>query len=142
MSGSSTADGPSKDAGAYLLDSSVLIPLLRGDTAISARIDSVPQTFVSSIVLGELYVGAYGSPNRPDAAQAEVAAIEQRVTVLVSDATTARIYGRIKHELKQKGLFMPDNDLWIAATAMQYDIMLAARDAHFNWIQGLRVEQW
>lgn len=142
MSGSSTADGSAKDAGAYLLDSSVLIPSLRGDTAISARIDSAPQTFVSSIVLGELYVGAYGSPTRADTAQAEVEAIEQKVTVLASDATTARIYGRIKHDLKQRGLFMPDNDLWIAATAIQYDVTLAARDAHFDWIKELRVEQW
>jgi tRNA(fMet)-specific endonuclease VapC len=37
---------------------------------------------------------------------------------------------------------MPDNDLWIAATAIQYDLTLAARDAHLNWVPGLRVEQW
>jgi tRNA(fMet)-specific endonuclease VapC len=37
---------------------------------------------------------------------------------------------------------MPDNDLWIAATAIQYDITLAARDGHFDWIDGLKVEQW
>jgi len=29
---------------------------------------------------------------------------------------------------------MPDNDLWIAATAIQYGVTLAARDAHFTWI--------
>jgi tRNA(fMet)-specific endonuclease VapC len=37
---------------------------------------------------------------------------------------------------------MPDNDLWIAATAIQYSITLAARDSHFYWIDELRVEQW
>lgn len=37
---------------------------------------------------------------------------------------------------------MPDNDIWIAATAIQYDITLAARADHFNWIDGLKVEQW
>jgi tRNA(fMet)-specific endonuclease VapC len=37
---------------------------------------------------------------------------------------------------------MPDNDLWIAATAIQYNITLAAHDAHFDWITGLLVEQW
>ena len=58
------------------------------------------------------------------------------------DAATARIYAQIKSDLKRRNLTMPDNDLWIAATAIQYDMMLAARDAHFNWINGLRIEQW
>ena len=37
---------------------------------------------------------------------------------------------------------MPDNDLWIAATAIQYEITLVARDAHFTWITDLNCEQW
>jgi tRNA(fMet)-specific endonuclease VapC len=37
---------------------------------------------------------------------------------------------------------MPENDLWIAAIAIQYDVTLAAREAHFNGIAGLRIEQW
>lgn len=127
---------------AYLLDSSVLIPSLRGDKAISTRIDSLPQVYVSSIVLGELYYGAFGSPTRPDAALLDIQAVEQKATVLAADATTALIYGRIGQELKRKGFTMPDNDVWIAATAIQYYLTLAAHDLHFNWIAGLRVEQW
>lgn len=127
---------------AYLLDSSVLIPSLRGDKAISTRIDSLPQVYVSSIVLGELYYGAFGSPTRPDAALLDIQAVEQKATVLAADATTALIYGRIGQELKREGFTMPDNDVWIAATAIQYYLTLAAHDLHFNWIAGLRVEQW
>ncbi|MGH2487044.1 MAG: VapC toxin family PIN domain ribonuclease, partial [Ktedonobacterales bacterium] len=63
-------------------------------------------------------------------------------TVIGTDAGTAEVYGRTKHDLKRRGLTMPDNDLWIAASALQYDVTLAARDAHFSWIAGLRVEQW
>ena len=37
---------------------------------------------------------------------------------------------------------MPANDLWIAATGIQYGLTLAAHDAHFDWIDGLSVEQW
>lgn len=142
MSSPQSAAGTGPSGGIYLLDSSVLIPSLRGDVAISTRIDSLPQVYVSSIVLGELYFGAFGSPTRPDAALLDIQAIEQKAAVLAADATTALIYGRIREELKRKGFTMPDNDLWIAATAIQYDVTLAARDAHFNWIVGLRVEQW
>lgn len=141
MSSSGGAGAPSS-SGAYLLDSSVLIRSLRGDAAISARIDSAPQTYVSSIVLGELYFGALGSPTRPDAAVTDVEAVERTVSVLIPDAITARIYAQIKQDLKRRGLSMPDNDLWIAATAIQYSVTLAARDAHFDWITGLSIEQW
>ena len=120
----------------------MLIRSLRGDAAISARIDSAPQTYVSSIVLGELYFAALGSPTRPDAAVTDVEAVEKTVSVLIPDAITARIYAQIKQDLKRRGLSMPDNDLWIAATAIQYSVTLAARDAHFDWITGLSIEQW
>lgn len=86
--------------------------------------------------------GAYGSPTRANAALLDVATLAATKKVLGIDAATADIYGRIKQELKRAGYIMPDNDLWIAATAIQYDVTLAARDAHFDWIKGLHVEQW
>lgn len=140
MSNQSLVSGASRDA--YLLDSSVLIRSLRGDATITSRIDSAPQVYISSIVIGELYYGAYGSPTRPDAAFADVEARVRSIAVLTPDAPTAALYARTRFDLKRRGLTLPDNDLWIAATAMQYDVTLAARDAHFNWISGLRIEQW
>jgi predicted nucleic acid-binding protein len=47
----------------------------------------------------------------------------------------------MKHDLKRRGLTMPDNDIWIAATAFQSDITPAVRGAHLDWITGLRIEQ-
>jgi len=142
-SGSGASGAPAGTvSGAYLLDSSVLIRSLRGDTVIGARIGNAPQVFVSSIVLGELYFGAYGSPTRPEAALADVERVETTIAALALDATTARVYAQVKLNLKRRGYSMPDNDVWIAATAIQYNVTLAARDAHFDWIDGLRVEQW
>ena len=140
MGGASPASGVG--SGAYLLDTSVLILSLRGDAAIKARVASLSAGYVSSIVLGELYFGAYGSPTRNAAALTDIVAIMTTITALSLDAITAEIYGLIKQNLKAKGFQMPDNDLWIAATAIQYDITLAARDGHFNWIDGLKIEQW
>lgn len=98
--------------------------------------------YISSVALGELYFGAYGSPTRKEAALKDITAVMTTITALASDAITSEIYGRIKQDLKRKGFQMPDNDIWIAATAIQYDITLAARADHFNWIDGLKVEQW
>jgi tRNA(fMet)-specific endonuclease VapC len=98
----------------------------------AARIASAPQVYISSTVLGELYYGAYGSPTRPDAAVADVETIERTVAALSSDSMTARIYAQIKLDLKKRELTIPDNDLWIAALAIQYNVTLAAHDAHFD----------
>lgn len=134
---SATADG------VYLLDTSIIILSLRGDDAMRARIAAtVRQMYIPSIALGELYFGAYSSPTRSRAAVADVAALAASNVILGTDAGTGDVYAQIKHDLKRRGFTMPDNDLWIAATAMQYDVTLVARDAHFNWIAGLRVEQW
>lgn len=72
----------------------------------------------------------------------DIDALASGMTILAVDATTAQIFGRISNDLKAKGLTMPTNDLWIAATGIQYGLTLAAHDAHFDWIDGLSVEQW
>ena len=133
---------PPSAAGEYILDTGILILSLRGDVTIRSRLAAATHLFIPTAALGELYDGAFGSPTRAPAAVADVVALATANTVLGTDAGTADIYGRIKHELKTQGRIMPDNDLWIAATAIQYDVTLAARDAHFNWITGLREEQW
>jgi tRNA(fMet)-specific endonuclease VapC len=128
-------------SGVYLLDSSILILSLRGDAAIRARLGATSTLYIPSVALGELYFGAHGSPTRGAAALSDVDALATGMTILAVDTTTAQIYGRIRHELKIKGLAMPANDLWIAAVGIQYGLTLAARDAHFDWIDGLSVEQ-
>jgi len=50
---------------------------------------------------------------------------------------TAGIYGRIRAELEDSGTPIPANDLWIAATALELEVPLLSRDAHFDHVQGL-----
>src|SRR5262249_50212690 len=111
------SSAPASTGGIYLLDSRVLILSLRGDTAISARIASAGTVYVSGIVLGELHYGAYPSPSRRQEALLEVEVDERTAISLSVDSATARIYGRIQHELRIKRYTMPTNDLWIAAIA-------------------------
>lgn len=137
-----TSAKPGVGSGLYLLDTSILVLSLRGDAVIRARIATLTKFYIASPALGELYDGAYGSPTRATAAVADIATLALTNIVLGTDAETAEIYGRTRSDLKRRGRIMPDNDLWIAATALQYDVTLAARDVHFNWITGLRIEQW
>lgn len=65
-----------------------------------------------------------------------------RSTVLACDAETAQHYGQIKNRLRAKGKPLPENDIWIAALALQYGLVLVTRDAHFNKITSLSVVPW
>lgn len=40
-------------------------------------------------------------------------------------------------KLKRAGTPVPDNDLWIAALALEHDLRLITRDNHFNQIPQL-----
>ncbi|HEX6798062.1 MAG TPA: PIN domain-containing protein [Ktedonobacterales bacterium] len=64
------------------------------------------------------------------------------VNEVLLDSTTADLYGDMRHDLAARGLLIPDNDTWIAATAVQYGLTLARRDAHFTRIAGLHAELW
>ena len=142
MSSSAAQPGGAGGGGVYALDTSILILSLRSDAAIRSRLAHTTTLFIPSIALGELYSGAYGSPTRAQAAIADITALAANMTILGVDAIAAEIYGRIKDDLRRRHFFMPDNDLWIAATAIQYGVTLAARDAHFTWITDLSSEQW
>lgn len=127
--------------GEYLLDTSIVIPFFRGEPAVRRRLEEADQVFLSAVVLGELHFGAEGS-RRP---AEEVEQIEKFTTLcrqLVCDGETAQNYGRIKQSLLRRGRPIPENDLWIAATAMQHSPVLATQDDHFQHVEGLTTEPW
>ncbi len=126
--------------GSTLLDTTAVIALFAADKQVCDRI-SHTNVLVSSTVLGELYYGALKSAR----AAANVARVEEfaaSVGVLACDAATAKHYGQIKDLLRSKGRPIPENDIWIAAVAMQHRLPLATRDDHFKAVEGLRLENW
>jgi tRNA(fMet)-specific endonuclease VapC len=62
--------------------------------------------------------------------------------VISCELETARIYGEIKLQLHHAGQLIPDNDLWIAALAIQHQLTLVTRDKHCSRIDRLDVEAW
>ena len=62
--------------------------------------------------------------------------------VLVCDPGTAWEYARIKIDLRSKGRPIPENDIWIAATARQHGLTLVTRDQHFSAVDGLKCDAW
>ena len=48
----------------------------------------------------------------------------------------------MKTVLHLKGRPIPENDIWIAAIALQHSLRLSTRDEHFKEVEGLTVEAW
>jgi tRNA(fMet)-specific endonuclease VapC len=114
---------------------------LAEDPAVKQRVGESAEVFASIIVLGELYYGARKSTR----VESNVQTVDQFAAanrVLGCDSTTAQHYAQIKNLLREKGRPIPENDIWIAATAKQYDVTVASRDNHFDYIDGLSTQHW
>ncbi len=128
-------------SGRYLLDTSILIGMFAAETVVKEKLAQAREVFIPSIAVGELYYGAWKSQrHRENIAQVDELVAES--AVLGCNAETARWYGEVKNALRLKGRPVPENDLWIAAIALEHDLVVATRDAHFREIDNLKVEMW
>lgn len=128
-------------SGRYVLDTNIVIATFSQDAAVAVKLTAAAEVFVPSIVIGELYFGAYKSMRVQDNLKRTTEFIAAN-TILTCDVGTAQFYGQIKNALKVKGRPIPENDMWIAAVAMQHNLILATRDAHLGEIDGLQLEAW
>ncbi|MFI5137885.1 MAG: type II toxin-antitoxin system VapC family toxin [Sphingobacteriales bacterium] len=124
-----------------LLDTNIVIELFKGNLAVTASIETQKSVNIPFAVLGELYLGAYRSSN-PKKHIKQVNNFLSKCDVLIADSETANNYALIKTGLLNKGKPIPENDIWIAATAKQHELPLITRDKHFNEIDGISIEYW
>lgn len=69
--------------------------------------------------------------------------VEHRYPALVVDEAVAEHYGRLSADLKRLGSPRPVLDLWIAATAKRYGLIVATLNARdFRDVPGVGVEDW
>lgn len=128
-------------SGRFLVDTNIVVAFLEREASVQTSFSEAEAIFVPSIVIGELYYGAYKS-GRVTANIARVDEFIPRYTILACDGVTGLLYGQIKNLLRQKGRPIPENDIWIAAIAMQYQLALVSRDSDFQYVDGLLVERW
>ncbi len=128
-------------SGKYLLDTNIVIALFANDASVMESLTKAEEVFIPSVVIGELFYGAHKSARAKD----NLARIDEFASsnlVLGCDMETARIYGDVKNALRIKGHPIPENDIWIAAVAIQHNLTLVSRDGHFNEIENLKVVVW
>jgi tRNA(fMet)-specific endonuclease VapC len=128
-------------SGKYLLDTNVVIALFAGEPSVHRRFDLAAHVFLPNVVIGELYYGACASGSKA-ANLRRIEDFAKDSEVLFCDAQTARGYGDVRYDLRQKGRPIPENDVWIAALGLQHGLIVVSRDAHFDEVSGLLREAW
>lgn len=132
-------------SGKFLLDTNIVIAFFAEDEDVLENMQEADEFSIPSVVLGELYFGARKSSNSEQNIQ-RIDELASNTNILACDIETARHYGRIKLELRQKGKPVPENDIWIAAIAQQHELNVVSRDKHFEYVKeyvtDVNVSKW
>jgi tRNA(fMet)-specific endonuclease VapC len=120
------------------LDTNRLSDLFRGDATLAETLGHCDEVWIPLIVLAEMKAGFHAGTQRSQ----NEAILRQflgkpTVDVLLPARETAEHYARLYVQLKRAGTPVPDNDLWIAALALEHDLILITRDRHFEFIPQL-----
>jgi predicted nucleic acid-binding protein len=116
-----------------LADTSAYSNLRRGKTEIVEYFREADEIFVNPIVLGELRAGfARGIRRHENENELRSFLESPRVVIVPIDDETAVFYAVIFASLRQAGTPISSNDLWIAATAMQYGLQIVTTDMDFR----------
>ena len=124
-----------------LLDTGVVVRHFRDGSALASHLAAFEELCLPQPALAELYAGAFRSA-RPEKNLQQIERFLEAVDVLPPDESTPELYGRISALLAQAGTPIPQNDIWIAAIALQSDLPLATCDAHFGHVTGLQLLRW
>jgi predicted nucleic acid-binding protein len=123
-----------------LLDTSAYSAFMRGDLAVEETIQTVDAIYLNAVVLGELRVGFLrGRARQKNEERLRQFLASSRVSIVPVDDETAERYAVILNGLWAAGTPIPTNDIWIAASAMQYGLTVVTTDAYFLKIPQILV---
>lgn len=123
----------------YCLDTSAYSNFKRGDPQVVELVDRAEWLGMSSIVLGELWIGfLLGDREAKNQAELDEFLSFPAVEELAVDQEVGRIYAEIIVSLRRAGTPVPSNDVWIAAAAVRAGVPVITYDHHFEDIQQVR----
>ncbi len=122
------------------LDTNAYKALGEGNRQLAEEACTADAVGLPMIVLGELRFGFMnGTKLQQNAATLERFLATPRVRVLELDRQSTRVFGEIATQLRQAGVAIQQNDIWIAALCKQHGFALATRDHGFQHVLGLEV---
>ena len=120
------------------LDTNRYTDFCRGEPEVVERIARAEKVYLPLIVLGELRAGFQaGSKSKQNERHLIRFLNSPRVRLLLPDEQTTHHYASVFAQLRKQGTPIPTNDIWIAALVLQHDLLLLARDNHFDHLPQL-----
>lgn len=128
----------------YLLDTNTCVYLLNGNEILKRKVKEIGvySLSISNCVLAELYFGAYNS-KRVEENLGRIDLFKKNLSVLFDSEESARLFGKIKADLRTKGTIIDDFDILIASIATANNhILVTNNTGHFERIEGLTIQDW
>ena len=120
------------------LDTNAYSRLAQGDGPLTAFLETVDEILIPGTVVGELTFGFLRGTRCAKNEEALRRFFQQEV-VSFQPITygIAERYGYVKASLKRNGTPIPENDIWIAAAALETGCRIVSYDGHFDRVGGL-----
>ena len=125
----------------YLFDTNIIIGFLKNDIKIVERAGELEEINISVITVGEMLYGANNSEKSEENIKKYKNFFEFCNIVNVTEKT-AEFYAEIRYKLKKAGKPIPENDIWIAAIAVENGYTIITRDKHLKSIEFIKTEEW
>jgi len=123
-----------------LIDTNRITDMDAGDAEVVHRFEQATELWIPLVVLGELRFGfALGSRQKANEENLQDFLARDSVEILFPDEETTFYYANVNKTLRRRGKPIPTSDMWIAAQALQYNLILDTRDHHFQHVPKLKL---
>ena len=127
--------------GTYLIDTDVCIELARKNPIVVEHVRTIgaSECKISNVTLAEMFFGAFKSGREKHFNDVSVISrLFESYPIMY-----LRKYGELRYMLEKQGKKIGDMDMFIAATALEEDLILVTGNTeHFERIPGLKIENW
>jgi len=124
-----------------ILDTNALSDWAKSDEALLAVLPAQHLLLLPVVVIGEFRYGLLQSREQ-EVLSAWLERTVRAVRVAAITLVTADVYAAVRIKLRRKGRPIPPNDAWIAALAVQHQLPVLSRDAHFDSVDELTRVSW
>ena len=123
------------------LDTNRYVDLCKGVPETVTLLEEAESVALPFVVLGELRAGfTLGRRHAENERTLRRFLLKDGVRVIFADDQTTHHYAAVFRQLRKQGTPIPTNDMWLAAVVLQHNLVLHARDRHFDHLpQVVRV---
>lgn len=120
------------------VDTNRYVDLCKGLDETVGILEQAEQILLPFVVLGELRAGfVHGRREAENERVLRRFLMKDGVRILFADDQTTHHYASVFRQLRKQGTPIPTNDMWIAALVLQHNLVLHARDKHFDHLPQL-----